>query len=177
MKVFELFEAQEKETLLPVDAIAMMLFKKKSGLIIDTKRDKSKSYIGVAHEKSQIRSQSGKSLNLTFDNSTDSEEFEIDSLTPLKIEKGDDIDKAIKKLFVKHDLGIKKGTGYILKGDASYLREIHLGKKLGKPAVKLVADLLKILKGLESPDENQDDEDTEKETKKVESPKQEKKAD
>jgi hypothetical protein len=160
MKICELFEEKKKEHLLPVDAIAMMLFKKKAGIVIDAKRDKDKQYLGVAHERSTIKGSTGKPLHLTFDNSTDSGDFEIDSLTPLKIEKGGAIDKEIKKLFSKHEVDTKKKTGYVVKSDVAYLREIHLGTKLGRPAVRLVADLIKIIKkseGGEAPEETEDD--------------------
>lgn len=148
MKVCDLFEQKEdkEEKLLPVDDIAMMLFKKKAGIITDPKRDKDKKYIGVSNEKSSIKGPTGKALNLSFDNSTDSGEFEIDSLTPLKIEKGGPVDKAIKKLFSKHEVDSNVKTGYLVKSDASYLREVGLGKKLGRSAVKLVSDLMKIIK-------------------------------
>jgi len=167
MKICDLFEEkQEKESLLPVDAIAMALFKCKAGIVIDAKRDKDKKYIGVSHEKSTIKGPTGKALNLTFDNSTDSGEFEIDSLTPLKIEKGGAVDKEIKKLFVKHDLDTKKKMSYMVKADSAYLREIHLGKKLGRPAVKLVTDLIKILKNLEGEKASEESvEDVKKDTK------------
>jgi len=151
----DLFEKKE-ENLLPVDSIAMMLFRKKAGIVVDPKRDKDKKYIGVAHEKSTLKDSKGKALNLTFDNSTDSGEFEIDSLTPLKIEKGGAIDKEIKKLFSKHEVDTKKKTSYLVKSDSAYLREIHLGAKLGRPAVKLVSDLIKILKRQEGGEESEE---------------------
>jgi len=157
MKLCELFETKE-EKLLPVDLIAMMLFKKKADIVTDPKRDKDKKYIGVSHERSLIKSPSGKFINLTFDNSTDSGEFEIDSLTPLKIVKDDPIDKEIKKLFSKHELITKKKTSYIIKSEISYLRGIHLGAKLGSPAVKLVNDLIKILRKLNDEDSPKDEE-------------------
>jgi len=155
MKLREILEAKE-ENLLPVDAIAMMLFKQKAGIIKDPKRDKDKTYLGVAHTKSSIKGPTGKALPLTFDNSTDSGEFELDSLTPLKIIKGSDTDKAIKKLFSKHELDV--GTGYVVKGDETYLRELSLGKKLGRPAVKLVSDVAKLLKTLEGAEDKPEDE-------------------
>lgn len=159
MKICELFEAktEKKESLLPVDVISMMLFKKKSGIITDPKRDKNKKYVGVSNERSVIKDVNGKSIRLTFDNSTDSGEFEIDSLTPLKIEKGGAIDKSIKKLFTKHELDTKKTVGYLVKGDTSYIREIHLGEKLGRSAEKLVTDLLKILRGSSNDSDDSDD--------------------
>jgi len=154
MKICDLFEEKKKEKLLPIDAIAMLLFRQKAGIVKDPKRDKDKDYLGVAHEKSTIKGANGKPINLTFDNSTDSGEFEIDSLTPLKIEKGGAIDKQIKKLFLKHEIDTKKKLGYIVKSDVSYLREISLGTKLGRSAQKLVIDLLKILK--QGKDEDED---------------------
>jgi len=163
MKLCELFEAKDKEEkLLPVDSIAMMLFKQKAGIVTDPKRDKDKKFIGVAHERSIIKSSSGKPLSLTFDNSTDSGEFEIDSLTPLKISKGDDLDKEIKKLFSKYELDVKKGTSYMVKSDSAYLRGIHLGAKIGSPAVKLVAELIKILKKAGGDDKDTPEEDLKK---------------
>lgn len=169
MKVCDLFEAEKKDSeknLLPVDAIAMMLFREKAGIIKDPKRDKDKNYLGVSHTKSTIKGPGGKALFLTFDNSTDSGGFEIDSFTPLKIEKGDDLDRAIKKLFDKHEL--TRGSGYVVKSDATYLRELALGKKLGRPAVKLVADIIKLFKAGEEevPEEEKDAEDLKKDTSK-----------
>jgi hypothetical protein len=156
MKVHELFE-NKKEKLMPVDSIAMLLFKKKAEVITDPKHE-DKKFIGVSHEKSTIKDENGKSLNLTFDNSTESGDFEINSLTPLKIEKGGDLDREIKRLFTKHELESKKKTGYVVKGDISYLREIILGKQLGRPAVKFVSDLLKLLrKGASEEEETEED--------------------
>lgn len=171
MRVSDLFE-EKKEHLLPVDEIAMLLFKKRAGIVKDAKRDKDKDYLGVAHHKSTLKGRDGKHLHLTFDNSTDSGEFEIDSLTPLKIEKGGEVDRAIKKLFSKHDLDTKKKVGYVVKSDAAYVREIHLGKKLGRPAVKLVGDLLKLLRGSAKPEKSEEEpeEKEEKPVKKEENP-------
>ena len=175
MKVSDLFEAKDKaekeESALPVDAICQLLFKKKAGLVKDPKRDKDKDYIGVNHSVSSIKGPSGKPLHLTFDNSTDSGEFELNSLAPLQIEKGGKIDKAIKKLFSKHEVESKKKTNYTVKSEGVYLREIHLGKKLSRGAVKLIMDLIKLLKNT---DEVEDDEPEEKEVKK-EAPKEDKK--
>lgn len=154
MKVTELFEDKEKSEahLLPIDQIAQLLFKKRAGIVKDPKRDKDKTFLGVSHEKSTVKGALDKHLFLTFDNSTDSGEFELNSLTPLKIVKGDDTDRAIKKLFVKHELDVKTGMGYVVKGDATYLRELRLGKKLGKQAVHLVGDFIKVIKKLEAPE-------------------------
>lgn len=144
MKVCDLLE--EKEDLLPVDEIAMLLFKKKAGLVKDPKRDKEKNYVGVSHSKSTLQGHDGKPLHLTFDNSTDSGEFEINSLTPLKIEKGGDLDRSIKKLFTKYEIESKKKTNYVVKSEATYLRELHLGHKLGRSAVKFVTNLIDLLR-------------------------------
>ena len=168
MKVRDLFEAKDKEAeekaAMPVDAICQLLFKKKAGIVKDPKSDKDKEYIGVDHSVSSIKGPTGKPLHLTFDNSTDSGEFEINSLAPLKIEKGGKVDKAIKKLFSKHEVESKKKTNYTMKSEGVYLREIHLGKKLTRGAVKLVIDLIKLLKNT---DEVEDDEkDAPKEDKK-----------
>lgn len=159
MKLQDLFEA--KKNLLPIDAIAMALFKKKAGIVKDPKRDKEKDYLGVTNSASSIKTEAGKILHLSFDNSTDSGEFEIDSFTPLKIERGTDLDKAIKKLFSKYEISSKKKLGYILKGDVSYLREIHLGKKLDSNTVTFVHALIKTIKAAMSGEEIVDDEEVE----------------
>jgi hypothetical protein len=148
MKIFDLFEEKKKEDLFPVDRIALALFKKKAGLVKDLKRDKDKFYIGVQHESSSIKRPDGKPLYLTFDNSTDSGEFEIDSLSPLKIEKGDATDKKIRKLYTKHELESKKKIGYIVKGDVTYIREIHLGKVLSGSSVLFVNEFIKLMNSL-----------------------------
>ena len=169
MKVSDLFEAKDKEAeekaALPVDAICQLLFKKKAGLVKDPKRDKDKDYIGVNHSVSSIKGPSGKPLHLTFDNSTDSGEFELNSLAPLQIEKGGKIDKAIKKLFSKHEVESKKKTNYTVKSEGVYLREIHLGKKLTRGAVKLVMDLIKLLKNTDDVEDEEPEEKPKEEKK------------
>lgn len=158
MKIYELILEKEdkQENLYPVDSIAIMLFNKKAGIVTDLKRDKNEKFIGISHGKSNIKTSHGKSLFLTFDNSTDSGEFEIDSLTPLKIEKGGLIDKSIKKLFLKFDVDTKKKIGYLVKDDLAFIREIHLGKKLSNSTVKFVYEVIKILHKINKDDKSED---------------------
>jgi hypothetical protein len=77
-------------------------------------------------------------------------------LTPLKIEKGGDLDKQIKKSYSKHELESKKKFSYMVKSGSTYLREIHLGKKLGKSAVRFVSDLVKILRSSAKPESKEE---------------------
>ena len=164
MKLEELFEAKNT---LPIDAIALALFKKKAGIVKDPKRDKEKDYLGVTNSASTFK-HDGKTLHLSIDNSTDSGEFEIDSFTPLKLERGGDIDKAIKKLFKKFEIDSGKKIGYILKGETSYIREIHLGKKLSSNSVRFVQALIKLIKTGAVDDESEDVDSDEQEDKKPE---------
>ena len=128
-----------------IDAIAKKLFSKKAGPVKDLKRSKDAKYFGVAHTRSNIIADNEKALMLTFDNSTDSGEFEINSLAPLNVVKGSDKDRAIKKLYHDHEIKSKKRTNYIVKDADPVLREVHLGKEIDKDTVRFVVDLLKIL--------------------------------
>jgi hypothetical protein len=148
MKLQELLEAaKEKEIKVePIDMIAILLFGKKSGPVKDLKRSKDAIFLGVSSEKSNLKDLDGKPLVLTFDNSTDSGEFEIDPLTSLKIEKGTEIDKSLRSLYHKYSITSKKKIGYISKDDKIYVRELHLGKELTKSTAKMVREALQILK-------------------------------
>ena len=140
-------KAKEEENVLPIDKIAMMLFNKKAGPVKDLKRSKEAEFLGVSHTRSLITDKAGKRMFLTFDNSTDSGEFEINSLTPLAIAKGSAADKQIRKLYTKHGVASKKKVGYSVQDDdTTIVREVHLGKTLGKNAVKFTSELLSILK-------------------------------
>lgn len=140
-------KSKEDEKLLPIDKIAIALFNKKAGPVKDLKRSKDAEFLGVSHTRSLIAGPDGKRLSLTFDNSTDSGEFEINSLTPMNITRGSDKDKQIKKLYTKHGVESKKKIGYTTKDDdETVVREVHLGKMLSKNAVKFVHELISILK-------------------------------
>lgn len=145
MKLVELFESDssDKKPSVPVDQIAMLLFRQKAGKVTDPKR-KGEEFIGVSHGISVFKI-NDKPVRLTFDNSTSSGEFEINSLVPFQIERGSDKDELIKKYYKKKKIDSKKRFGYIVKDDTSYLREIHLGKELTADTVKFVADLVKII--------------------------------
>jgi hypothetical protein len=129
-----------------IDKIAHLLFKKEGGYVRDTKRGPEYKYYGVSNQKSVLRSAKGKLMMITFDNSTDSGEFEINSLAPLDIEKGGDTDKKIRALYRTYDIRSKKRTNYILKDAGTVMREIHLGRHINKNTVKFVKEVIKLLK-------------------------------
>lgn len=139
-----------KDSLGSINKIAGMLFGKEAGPVKDGKRSKKAKYFGVAHTKSFLKDAKDSPIKLTFDNSTDSGEFEINSLVPLKIERGSDVDKAIRKLYKEHKVSSKKKTNYIVVGDRTYLREIHIGHAVHKHAVALVKAALKLINSSES---------------------------
>lgn len=136
-----------KEAKPHLNKISMMLFGKKCEPVVDEKRGKEAKFFGVANSRSKLQDAKGKSIKLTFDNSTDSGEFEINSLTPLRITQGGELDKQIKALYKKHKVASKKKINYLdIDGDM-VLREIHLGTSPNEHAVKLVRDALKLIHG------------------------------
>ena len=96
---------------------------------------------------------------LTFDNSTDSGEFEVNSLVPLMIERGTPEDHKILSLYRKFGVRSKKKTSYIAHGDKIVLRELFLGKDVDENAVRFMKAVVKILRGgsLDAVDEEPSD--------------------
>jgi hypothetical protein len=127
-----------------VDKICRLLFGQPAAPVTDPKR--KGEFLGVANGLASIADASGNRLTLTFDNSTASGEFELNSLTPLHIVKGSNLDLEIAKLYKEHDLPSKKKLGYIEKGGDLVLREIHFGKNLDENAINFVMDLIANLK-------------------------------
>jgi hypothetical protein len=160
-----------------INRIAQMLFRQDAGPVKDLKRSKEAKFFGVADARSVFIGPNGKGVRLTFDNSTDSGEFEINSLVPLGITKGSEEDKAIKQLYKDLEIESKKRTNYIISGDQTLLREIHLGKVITHDTVKMVRAITKMLRK-EEPEEKKDEEPApkrekepeEKPAKKVEKP-------
>lgn len=154
-----------KEAKPNLNKISMALFGRKCEPVVDEKRSKKAIFFGVANTKSKILDEKGRGIKLTFDNSTDSGEFEINSLTPLKIVQGSDLDKHLNKLYKKFKVASKKKINYLDVDGEMLLREIHLGVSPTENAVKLVRDALKLIRG-EKPSE--DEEEPEKEESKEE---------
>ena len=130
-----------------LNKIASMLFNQKCGPAVDEKRSKEAKYYGVSNTRSKLLDDRGRGIRLTFDNSTDSGEFEINSLTPLKIKEGGDLDKKIKSLYRKYKVASKKKTNYLDVSGEIVMREIHLGTSPDESAVKLVRDAIKLIRG------------------------------
>ena len=135
----------EKETKAVASKIAQMLFKQKAGPVTDKKRSKDPIFWGVSHQESLLVTDRNEKIKLTFDNSTDSGEYEINSLTPLDIEQGSQMDKAVKRIYVDRRVHSSKKTNYTLKGGVMVLREVHIGKYLNDKAVDFVKDLMALL--------------------------------
>ena len=136
-----------------ISKISSMLFGVKPGPVVDKKRSKEAKFFGVSDTKSRLQDHNGKSIRLTFDNSTDSGEFEINSLTPLKIKKGSELDKKIKALYKKHKVSSSKKTNYVDVDGDLMMREIHIGQSPTESAVKLVRDAIRLIKGESVEDE------------------------
>lgn len=129
-----------------IDKIAHMLFKKKGGPVTDRKRSKLPKYYGVHNAESTLTDDEGKHLMLTFDNSTDSGEFEINSLSSLMIERGSQLDQELEKFYKEHEVKSGKKLNYIMRGGKKVLREIHLGKNIDERVVRFVSDVIGTLK-------------------------------
>lgn len=129
-----------------LDKICALLFKEKGGPVIDKKRSPLPKYYGVADAPSTITDQRGNHIRLTFDNSTDSGEFEINSLAPLEIQEGSHLDKEIKKLYAEHEVKSAKRTNYVMSSRGPVLREVHIGQYPDERALRLVTDLIVMLK-------------------------------
>jgi hypothetical protein len=129
-----------------IDKIAKMLFGHDGDYVRDLKRSKDYKYYGVAHEKSKLKTDKHRHLKLTFDNSTHSGEFEINTLSPLKIQYNGETDKKIRALYRTFEIKSKKRTNYIMREGIPVLREIHLGKHIDKHTVAFVKEVLKLLK-------------------------------
>jgi len=161
--LFELLEiSTEIKAMKPaINTIAKKLFHEPAGPVKDLKRSKEAKYFGVVHTKSIFRDARDKSVHLTFDNSTDSGEFEINSLVPMLIKKGSPTDKALKALYKEFDIKSSKKLNYIIHGDDTVLREIHLGKNIDENTVKMVAAAIAILQGKSVEKKPKDDEEKE----------------
>lgn len=145
MKLQHLFEKHDPSSEPFVEKICKMLFIGiNAGAVTDPKR--KGEYFGVANGRSVITDQDGNNLTMTFDNSTTSGEFELNSLTPLGIVKGSALNQEVMKLYKEHDVKSSKKLGYIDKGGDLVLREIHFGKLLDENALNFVMDLLANLK-------------------------------
>lgn len=140
-----------------LNKISSMLFGQKCGPVVDAKRGKEAKFFGVANARSKLLDSKGRGIKLTFDNSTDSGEFEINSLTPLKIVRGGDLDKKIKALYKRHKVESKKKTNYLDVDGDMVLREIHLGVSPNEHAIKLVRDVLKLIRGEKLEDESKEE--------------------
>ena len=145
-----------KEAKPNLNKIAVALFGRKCEPVTDTKRSKKPIFFGVANARSKLLDAKGKGVKLTFDNSTDSGEFEINSLTPLNIVQGSDLDKKIRSLYKKFKVSSKKKTNYLDVEGEMVLREIHLGRSPDESAVKLVHNFIKLVRG-ESIDDDEEE--------------------
>jgi hypothetical protein len=147
-------KAEYRELRPYVDKISMMLFKQRSGLVKDLKRSKEAKWLGVANTSSVLVDARGKHLRLTFDNSTDSGEFEINSLADLMIEKGSEPEKELRELYQAHEIKSKKKLNYVYNRGKMVVREIHLGKVVDEKTVDFMKDVMKVLASVEDSVEN-----------------------
>lgn len=144
MKLTEVLDITKDASKPFVDKICKLLFKHEGGIVYDRKHGDA-AYYGVQHEESTIADDDGNRIWLTFDNSTASGEFELNSLTPLHIKRGGDLDLAIHKLYHAHRVSSKHKIKYIIRGKDAVIRELHLGKVLDEKTIRFIGDLRSLL--------------------------------
>lgn len=120
-----------------VDKICKLLFRLEG-------EAKSGSY-GVENKPSTLTNKDGEPLMLTFDNSNSQREFELNSLTPLGIEKDSDTVKELEKMYVEHGVTSKAKLRFVTKGGKTVLRGLNLGKVLDEKGLRMLQDTLAML--------------------------------
>ena len=128
-----------------VDKIADALFGIPTGPVVDKKRSPDPIFNGVDNKRSRLSTPNGKPLWLTFDNSTDSGEYEINSLVPLRVERGTEVDLKIHRLYKALKVRSKKRVEYVDLDGKTYLRELYLGENPNEASLKLVKAFMKLI--------------------------------
>lgn len=128
------------------DKICKLVFKEPGDWIADKKRSPERKYYGVSNKIAVVFDPDGNHLKMTFDNSTDSGEWELNSFTPLMIVKGSPLDLEIRKLFSEHEVRSSKKVGYIERNGQTVIREVHFGKTLDERSIRLAMDLIANIK-------------------------------
>ena len=129
-----------------IDKITKLLFGVDGDFVVDPKRGREHLYYGVMNYPSKLKDSEGRPLRLTFDNSTDSTEFELDSVLPLMIERDSDADKKIRALYMTHEIYSRKRIKYANKGGLTVIDEIHVGRFPDQSTVDFIKDLIPLLR-------------------------------
>lgn len=120
-----------------VDKMCKLLFRQEAEL-------KAGSY-GLENKQSTLSNKDGEPLMLTFDNSNAQREYELNSLTPLGIEKDSATVNELERMYTEHGVISKAKLKFVTKGGKSLLRGINFGKVIDEKGLRMLQDTLVML--------------------------------
>lgn len=121
-----------------IDKICKLLFRREG--------EKLEDGYGVENAESiLIPAANGAPLKLTFDNTNTQKEYELNSLTPLGIERGSDVVQELERMYKEHGVASKAGLSYVSKGGKMVLRGINFGKRVDEKVLRMVQDAMVML--------------------------------
>lgn len=120
-----------------IDKICKLLFREEG--------QQGKGSYGAVNKQSTLCDKNGAPMMLTFDNSNAQREFELNSLTPLGIEKDSDSAKEIERMYREHGVTSKAGLKFVSKGGKTVLRGVNFGKQVNEKVLRMVQDMLVML--------------------------------
>ena len=120
-----------------VDKICKLLFRQEA-------EAKSGSY-GLENKQSTLSTKDGEPLMLTFDNSNAQREYELNSLTPLGIEKDSATVKEFERMYTEHGVVSKAKLKFVARGGKSLLRGVNFGKVVDEKVLRMIQDSLVML--------------------------------
>lgn len=105
----------------------------------------SSTHFGVIDQKSRIVDTDGNHLNLSFDNSNSQDEYELNSLTPLGIEKDSATVDELMKMYKEHEVKSAAKLKFITKQGATVLRGVNFGKVVDEKVLRMIQDVMVML--------------------------------
>lgn len=134
----ELLDTQGKVNKPFVDKICKLLFR------LEGEEDNG-SY-GIVNKPSTLADKDGVELNLTFDASNAQREYELNSLTPLGIEKNSETVKELERMYSEHGVKSKAKLKFVTKSGKSVLRGLNFGSVVDEKVLRMIQDVLVMLK-------------------------------
>lgn len=121
-----------------IDKICKLLFRREGEYTATT-------HYGVINKQSTLCDKNGSPMMLSFDNSNAQQEFELNSLTPLGVEKDSDSAKEIERMYREHGVTSKAGLKFVSKNGKMVLRGVNFGKQVDEKVLRMVQDMLVML--------------------------------
>lgn len=121
-----------------IDKICKLLFRAEG-------EEQGKGAYGIVNKAATLCDKDGVPLKLSFDNSNAQKEFELNSLTPLGIEKDSETAKELERMYREHGVTSKAGLKFVTKGSKTVLRGVNFGKQVNEKVLRMVQDMLVML--------------------------------